>query len=157
MTPQKLRALVIGYGNPLRGDDALGWRVAELLAALPEIATDPSIRIETVHQLTPELAESIAHAQLVIFIDATAPSAGFAPGSLRCEEILPLRPERNALGHHLTPPQLLACATSLFGAKPKAYVASVTAASFDLGAALSPAVETAIPSLMEWLQARLAD
>ena len=26
--------LVIGYGNPLRGDDGVGWRVAEAAAAV---------------------------------------------------------------------------------------------------------------------------
>ena len=152
-----MRALVIGYGNPLRGDDALGWRAVDSLAAIPEIAADPSIRIEPVHQLTPELAEPIANADLVTFIDATAPSAGLPPGSLRYEEILPdsPSPQKEALGHHLSPAQALAYASALYGAKPKALVASVTAESFDYGTPLTPAVQAAIPSLVQWVRERI--
>ena len=64
----KDRTLIIGYGNPLRGDDGVGWEVASRLAAtIPEEAA----HIMTVHQLTPELAESVSEAELVIFIDAS--------------------------------------------------------------------------------------
>lgn len=150
-----LRALVIGYGNPLRGDDALGSRVADALAAIPAIADDPFIRVETVHQLTPELAESIADAEIVIFIDASAPSPDLAPGTLRCGEIDPASQSHEALGHHLTPAQALAYASRVFGANPKGYMASVTAESFDYGAALSPAVDAAITSLVQWTRARI--
>jgi len=150
-----LRALIIGYGNPLRGDDVLGWRAADTLAAIPEIAADPSICIETVHQLTPELAELVASAELVIFIDATAPCTGTAPGAVHCKVIRPGSPQREALGHHLTPAQLLACASALYNAKPQVFVLSVTAESFDYGAPLSPAVQAAIPSLMQWTRARM--
>jgi hydrogenase maturation protease len=153
--PPKVRALVIGYGNPLRGDDALGLRVADALAAIPEIAIDPFVRIETVHQLTPELAETIADAELVIFIDAAAASADVAPGTLRCEKIDPASQSIETLGHQLTPSQALAYASVLFGAKPKAFVASVTAASFNYGATLSPAVKEAIPSLLQWARERI--
>jgi hydrogenase maturation protease len=153
--PSKLRALVIAYGNPLRGDDALGWRAAEFLDAVPEIADDPSIRIETVHQLTPELADSIAGTEMVIFLDATVPTSGLPPGSLRCEEIDLALQSPEALGHHLTPAQALAYAMGLFGAKPAAYVASVAAASFAYGAPLTPAVEAAIPSLARWVRRQI--
>lgn len=59
--------LIIGYGNPLRGDDGLGWHVAQRLAA---VLPQHRARIEVCHQLTPELAEPISRADLVIFIDA---------------------------------------------------------------------------------------
>jgi len=154
--PRKLRALIIGYGNPLRGDDALGWRAAECLAAIPEVGNDPSILIETLHQLTPELAVNLADAELVIFIDATAPSERIASGTLRCEELLEEAPAHEALGHHLTPAQTLAYARALFHANPTVFLASVAAASFDYGAPLSPAVEAALPDLVEWTLEKVA-
>ena len=44
--------LVIGYGNPLRGDDAIGHRIAQMMEQrLP----DDEVQIQTVYQLTPEL------------------------------------------------------------------------------------------------------
>jgi hydrogenase maturation protease len=150
-----LRALVIGYGNPLRGDDALGLHAAEALWAIPEIASDPSVRIESVHQLTPEVAESIADAQLVIFIDASVPSPGMAPGSMRCDEIGPALQSVETLGHHLTPAQTLAYARGFFGANSKAYVASIVSESFDYGAPLSAGVEAAVAPLVEWVLALL--
>jgi hydrogenase maturation protease len=153
-SPDRSRALIIGYGNPLRGNDAVGWRATELLAAYPGIAADAGVRIETVHQLTPEIAESIASADTVIFIDAAASECD-APGCLRCVEVRAEEPTPQALGHHLTPGLALAYARAVYAASPTAYLASVTAASFDFGAPLSPAVEAAMPALLQWAQAQL--
>jgi hydrogenase maturation protease len=124
---KKLRALVIGYGNPLRGDDALGWHAAEHLANLPEFATNPGVRFLTVHQLMPEIAESISHAELVIFFDARAPSADIAPGVVCCEEIHPEPTAPQCLGHHLTPANAIAYARALYDANPRGFVLSVAA------------------------------
>ena len=61
--------LIIGYGNPLRGDDGVGWRVAEAAGtALPEGAAT----VLAVHQLTPELSAPISRAGRVVFVDAAA-------------------------------------------------------------------------------------
>jgi hydrogenase maturation protease len=77
------RVLIVGYGNPLRGDDGLGWHAAEALrAALPEA------EILAVHQLTPELAEDASRAELVIFLDAAETGA---PGEWRCREIVAVK------------------------------------------------------------------
>src|SRR4029079_16715395 len=64
-----VRLLIIGYGNRLRGDDAAGYLAAESLRTL---LIAPDIEILAVHQLTPELAEPIAVAGRVIFLDAAA-------------------------------------------------------------------------------------
>jgi hydrogenase maturation protease len=58
--------VVIGYGNTLRGDDGAGPAVAQAIAdrALP------GVRSLAVPQLTPELAEIVAEANLVVFVDA---------------------------------------------------------------------------------------
>ena len=61
--------LVVGYGNPLRSDDGIGWHAARLLA------TDPRLdraRVLTRHQLAPELAEDVSRASLVVLVDAAA-------------------------------------------------------------------------------------
>src|SRR5271166_6728975 len=74
--------LIIGYGNPLRGDDGLGWQVASELAK----CVDALISVLAVQQLTPELAEPVSDADLVIFVDACCDGE---PGSWRCESIRP--------------------------------------------------------------------
>src|ERR1035438_8523471 len=63
------RVLILAYGNPLRGDDAFGWRVAERLLELPP---DPSVEILRLHQLTPELMDPLSRADLALFIDRTS-------------------------------------------------------------------------------------
>ena len=57
--------LIVGYGNDLRSDDGAGVIVARKVAVLW-----PQARVIVVHQLTPELAEDIAMAGKVIFVDA---------------------------------------------------------------------------------------
>ena len=54
----RVRTLVIGYGNELRGDDAVG----PLVARTAESWQRPGLRALAVQQLTPELAEDIAGA-----------------------------------------------------------------------------------------------
>jgi hydrogenase maturation protease len=152
----KLRALIIGYGNSVRGDDAFGWHAAEHLASLVEFRANPGVRILTVHQLMPELAEEISGAELIIFFDSKAPSAEDSPGMVHCEEIHaePTPPQHR--GHRLTPANALAYARAFYDANPRAFVLSVTAATFAYGAPLTPEVEATIPMLARWTRERIA-
>ena len=61
--------LIIGYGSPLRGDDAAGPIAARQLAQQGFHALD-------VHQLTPELAEPVAKARMVPFIKVRTKKKG---------------------------------------------------------------------------------
>ena len=63
--------LVIGYGNTLRSDDGVGAKVA---AAVAELAL-PGVVALVLHQLTPELAETISEARAVVFVDAAVDAA----------------------------------------------------------------------------------
>ena len=76
--------LIIGYGNPLRGDDAFGYRAAEELQA--SFIDHREAVILPVHQLTPELAADIARAARVVFIDAAAEGE---PGKLASRSVVP--------------------------------------------------------------------
>ena len=58
--------LIIGYGNTLRGDDGVGPRVAETVAAL----NLPGVRALVCPMLMPEIADPISRAHTVIFVDA---------------------------------------------------------------------------------------
>jgi hydrogenase maturation protease len=144
------RTLIIGYGNPLRGDDGVGWRVANLLA---ELLNDESAKIVAVHQLTPELAEPIGEAKLVIFIDAACDGE---PGSWKCERLAPDTIPSNALAHYFSPAGLLAYAEAIYQAKPKALVLSIAAAAFDCGEQLTPRVEAVLPEVMQYIHALIA-
>ena len=113
-----MATLVIGYGNTLRGDDAVGRLAADTVEAwrLRDVKT------LSVHQLTPELAEDIAAAQQVIFIDAAA-NASWQP-------LTPATSARS-LTHHVDPQGLLALASALYGAMPTAYLLTLPAIDFD--------------------------
>lgn len=72
------KAIIVGFGNTLRGDDGLGQAVAAVLAAAPPEGAD----VLACHQLTPELAEQLAAAALAVFVDA---AAGAPAGSIAVE------------------------------------------------------------------------
>ena len=140
------RVLVIGYGNPLRGDDGLGWRVAEQLA---DQTWDHAVEIMAIHQLTPELAAPISQAHFVLFIDA---QVGLVPGDLSCARITPADPasaELPSSTHHLTPSALMTWAKELFSRCPDAVAVSIVGKSFAFGLELSDVVQAAMPRLLE--------
>jgi len=62
--------LVIGIGNPLRGDDGVGALLAEQAALFTAADPDGPVAVRSVQQLTPELAEELARLEAVLFIDA---------------------------------------------------------------------------------------
>ena len=139
------RVLVIGYGNPLRSDDGLGWQVA---LDLLRTSTSPDVEILPCRQLTPELIEAISNAGTVIFIDC---AKGDEPGQLRCEGLRAL-PEPVPLTHDLTPAALLALGSELYGVCPRAFLLSIQGANYAVGDQLSPSVSTRIAELksMVW-------
>lgn len=142
--------LVIGYGNPLRGDDGVGRVVLEHLRRAA-----PSDRVEylTCHQLTIELVEPIRRAGLVLLIDA---AAGDPPGVTACQIVTPEQESAPTLLHYMTPGSLLAGAAALYGAAPPTLLWTLTGASFEYGEGLSDPVQQAIPALVARLQACLA-
>jgi hydrogenase maturation protease len=135
------KALVVGYGNPLRGDDAVGQVVAQALAATT------GIEAISCHQLLPELAERLAGVELVVFVDAAV--------DLPAGEVRTMRVEAEpttTLGHHATPATLLALATQVYGQAPEAFLVSVGAASLEIGETLSGPVASAVPKAIAAVQ-----
>ena len=144
------RALVIGYGNPLRGDDGLGWEVAGRLAAcLP----DRSVAIMAVQQLTPELSEPIHAVDLVIFVAASNEGE---PGTWKCERVAPASAHAPSLGHHFDVAGLLAYIQALFLSCPEALMVSVAAESFACREELSRKVEIVLPAVVAYIRGQIA-
>lgn len=141
-------SLVIGYGNPLRGDDGVGQRVAETVAQW-QVET---VEVIAVHQLTPDLAASIAQVQRVIFVDAIPTSDPTAT-----LHIQPLTPEatQSWSGHHAHPRSLLALTEALYGATPAAYWLLIPAIDVGFGETLSATaqagVEQALVVIQRWV------
>ena len=117
--------LIVGYGNPLRSDDGLGGYVAERLAA----QWIDVVEVLIVHQLTPELAETITNFSLVIFVDAMNRDGRDA---VRCDSLTPFT---SAIGltHHCTAQAILTYAKMLYSRWPLAFLISVSGENFDHG------------------------
>ena len=147
--------LVIGFGNPLRADDGLGWVVAQRLRE--RLADDDlfgDVVVIAEHQLTPELAEPISRARIVVFVDARE---GDQPGRIDCRTVAPTGDGSLAFSHDVDPSSLVQMARLLYGACPTAVVVSVVGEEFGYGTALSPVVQAAVPEVVRHVRDFLAD
>lgn len=133
------RTLIVGFGNPLRGDDGVGWAAAEQLESR---LSDPGVSILACHQLTPELAADAARVDRLVLIDASSEAT---PGSVVVEKLEPSEMPSNSFSHHLRPTDLLDCARQLYGSCPEAWMVSIGGESFEHGDELSAAVAAALP------------
>ncbi|MCB8988477.1 MAG: hydrogenase maturation protease [Ardenticatenaceae bacterium] len=136
--------LLIGYGNPLRGDDGIGWCVVEEIANRQSPISN--LHPIAVHQLLPELAEPISETDLVIFVDASVEGE---PGAIAVRAIEPEPPQIGAFTHHFDPAGLVGYARDLYGRFPRAYLVTVTAVSLGYGEGLSDTLEAALPDLLQ--------
>jgi hydrogenase maturation protease len=114
--------LIIGYGNPLRGDDAVGPWVASQLGGI------------AAHQLVPEMAARIASERWVIFVDART---DLAPGRVKLMAV----DETDVMSHRASPGLLIKMVHQVYGCAPRATLVGIGAESFELGAPLSPSVQ----------------
>ena len=141
------KVLVIGYGNSIRGDDAFGPVVADRLEESSQL---PCVSILSRHLLTPELAENIRDARLVIFVDA---SADGAVGQVLCRRIYPDPGASMSMAHHLEPGGLLLWTQEAYQRSPEAYMVSTRGAAFEFAdAELSPAVAAAVPVAVQQIR-----
>lgn len=135
-----MSVLVLACGNPLREDDSVGWRLAEVLDI-------PHVDVRQVQQLGPELAEDVCQADGLLVLDACA---GGTPGRIRLDAVD--RKAGTALGHAFTPEALLLCAERLYGRVPPALRLTVAGERFGHGEELSAEVERALPYAVRQLR-----
>lgn len=137
------KALIIGYGSPIRGDDAIGPLVADRLQqeSLPE-----GVTVIARHVLTADLVPDIAASDLVIFLDAALEGE---PGEVRCRRLHPSRATVSTMAHFLEPAELLAWSQALYGKLPEAHLVTVVGESFDFASnQLSAAAAVAAQSML---------
>jgi hydrogenase maturation protease len=115
--------LVIGYGNSLRSDDGAGRQVAQ---AIEELRL-PGVRVLSCDLLTPELADPIAQAQKVVFVDASVEA-----GDVQNRELSPAESSQ-ILAHTADPRTLLALARDVFGHAPPASWVTIPVENLGIG------------------------
>ena len=147
------RILIIAYGNPLRSDDGIAWRAGDaLVGKFPE----SEVEILRLHQLAPEVADTVRQRELVLFVDAACVDdvENSRPGEIRVREVSGAdaleRPSH--FSHVYSPAKVLGFARELYRETPRAFVITVAGENFSHGDSLSAPVASALPELVSRIQ-----
>ncbi|NBT45716.1 MAG: hydrogenase maturation protease [Gammaproteobacteria bacterium] len=134
MTPS---VLIVGVGNPSRGDDALGPLLIEQLETLwtqEQKGAPRGIELLTDFQLQIEHALDLLNRSLVLFVDAHVDC--LAPFELT---FIQSQTNRSVSTHALSPAAVLKVFEDLHQViSPPAFQLGLCAESFELGESLSP-------------------
>lgn len=133
--------LLIGYGNPGRGDDGLGPALADRLEALGV----EGLELISDYQLTVDMAHDIAGHQRVVFADA----AMTGPEPFSYTSVEPGAP-LSFTSHSQSPEGVLYLSRVLFGCGASAALLGIRGYQFDEFS------ETLSPRAMDNLEAALA-
>ena len=148
--------LVVGLGNPILGDDGVGWRVAESVRANLD---DPDVEVLCLSLGGLALMERLAGYRRVIIVDAM--DTGAAAGSLHflsLQELDELAAQHTACVHDLSLSAALALGRELGVKLPEEIrvVGVEAAAGFDFGERLSADIAAAVPgaagAVAAWLR-----
>lgn len=138
--------LVIGLGNPSRGDDALGPLCIERLQAL----NMPGVELLSDYQLQVEYALDLLGREQVVFVDATVDNAApfrFAPVSAA--------EDSSYSSHAMSPAAVLQACSRLYGEAPPAWVMAIRGVGFALGEDLSAEAKESLDDAVAFLSERL--
>ncbi len=143
--------LVIGYGNPTRGDDAIGSQVTNLLKEL-ELQ---NVEVCAVEQLMPELSPKLAAVDYAIFVhgcclmerENVKVSTLEACGWETAGSSVP------GWGNSYHPCSLLALTHSFYGHHPQSWLVKVAAQDFVSGHHLSHRANQSIENALEQILA----
>jgi len=145
------RILILGYGNPGRGDDGLGPAVA---MAVDQLGL-PHVTAHDNYQLTIEDALDVAEHDIVWFVDATKTG----PSPYAVSALAPVG-EVEFTSHIMRPQTVLAIAQQCYGKTPPAFLLGIRGYDFEFVEQLTPAATdnlgAARAMLLESVRAREA-
>ena len=144
--------LIFAYGNPARGDDALGPLLAQQAERwIAEQNLGPQVEVLSEYQLSPEHAYDLLERQHVIFIDAAAQQASDCVW-----QTLTATAPALWTSHASSPAALLwYCQDLLQRPAPRAAMLSLATTDFELGNDLSARGRAALLSGWRELRQRL--
>ncbi|MCW8982711.1 MAG: hydrogenase maturation protease [Gammaproteobacteria bacterium] len=137
--------LIFGYGNPSRGDDALGPMLLE------QISIDPKVELLTDFQLQVEHTLDMVGRKLILFVDASVSS----PLPFQFQPLtVPAPKTANAYTtHELAPEVLLATYNDVHHQKaPPCFLLSIRGERFELGTPLSASAQTDLQLAVKWVE-----
>ena len=144
--------LVFGWGNPSRGDDALGPLLIDALKAIyPNYPTWGQVEFITDFQLAVEHALDLKDRQRILFTDAHQR----IDSPFKIAHIHPRR-DKSFTSHSLSPQALMQVFVDIEGQAPApCWLLSMCAESMELGATLSPTASISlargIAAATQWL------
>lgn len=134
--------LIFGWGNPSRGDDALGPLFVERVAALDL----PGVECLTDFQLQVEHALDLRERARILFVDASLDAA--AP--FRHRRLLPAR-DASFSTHAITPEAVMQVYADLHGEPPPpCELLAIRGERYELGENLSPAAAGHLDAALDW-------
>jgi hydrogenase maturation protease len=146
------RTLIAGFGNVYRRDDGVGRvvvnAVRESIGRPPLDLQDDGFndlghRVDTVvlHQIVPELAETLADYDRVIFVDAHVEALPQPIHEIELEVTLRVP----FVAHQFHPSTVLALAQQIHGRAPEGILLSLRGHDFDFGEGLSSETAELVP------------
>ncbi|MBL8472160.1 MAG: hydrogenase maturation protease [Rhodocyclaceae bacterium] len=150
---QTAPTLVFGWGNPSRGDDALGPLFCERIEALRL----PGVECLTDFQLQVEHALDLAGRRRVLFVDAAL--AGAQPqepaalaAGFHAHTITPAR-DASFTTHTMSPQSVLQVYRQVLGSDPPpAWLLAIHGIGFELGDGLSAAAAANLDRALAWAE-----
>ncbi len=141
------RVLLIGYGNPARGDDGLGPALAAAVGRL-EIE---GVAVESDYQLHVEHAADAAEYDVVIFADADMQQAE----PFRFQRLEP-KVELSFSSHSVSPAGVLGLARQLFSARMSGYLLGIRGHDFgEFAEGLSAEASRNLDGALAFIEAAL--
>ncbi len=149
------RTLVLGLGNPLLGDDAIGLEVAKLARERLAVREDVDVQEEEAGGL--RLMERMSGYQRVVVVDAIV--SGGVPGTIRRMGSDEAPTQRTAIAHGIDLPRALALGRSLGLPMPETVrIVAIEAESVlefrhDMTPAVAASLEAAVAAVIEEVEA----
>ena len=143
--------LIFGYGNPSRGDDALGPLLIERLEARQRAGELAQVELLTDFQLQIEHALDLLGRECVVFVDAAA--SGPEPFS-----VAPVFPEQDAsyTTHAMSPSAVLRVLfQTTCGDPPPTWLLAIRGYGYELGKTMSQEAERNLVAAESYLLDRL--
>jgi hydrogenase maturation protease len=148
MLSRRAKILVLGLGNDILTDDAVGLHIAELAAK--KLADEPDVEVRTTTEMGLALLDELADRRSVVLVDAV--QTGRAPaghvhefGPEELPAVMTTSPHFLGLGETLELGRLVGAAMP----REVHIVAIEVADPYTLGTALTPAVQAAVSPAVE--------
>jgi hydrogenase maturation protease len=140
--------LIFGWGNPSRGDDALGPRFIERIAALQLTG----VECLTDFQLQVEHALDLENRSRILFVDASLDAA--PPFTVKLLEAVR---DASFTTHAMTPEAVMQVYVELHDeAPPPCTLLAIRGERFELGEEVSPVADSHLDAALAWARTWLA-